>query len=65
MPVAEKFQDVGGVVADGSKLDALLLKSRNRILQLDQLPFAKRSPIGGAEKQENGAVRSFQRFQSL
>ena len=65
MAVAEKFQDVGGVVADGGKLDALLFKSRNRILQLDQLPFAEWSPVGGAEKEENSAVRSFQRFQSL
>ena len=39
--------------------------SRFCVLQLDQLPFAVRSPVGGTEKQENGSLWSFQCFQAL
>jgi hypothetical protein len=58
--VGKKFQDFFRVIADSSQLDPLLLESRNRTLQLDQLPFAERSPVGGTEKEKNSAVRSFQ-----
>lgn len=60
MPVGEKFQDFFRVVADGRQLEALFFKSRDSALQLDQLPFAEGSPVGGTEEEENGAVRSFE-----
>jgi hypothetical protein len=63
--VGEKFQDFFRVIADSSQFDPLLLESRNRTLQLDQLPFAERSPIGETEKEKNGAVRAFQAIESL
>ena len=65
MPVSKVFQDFFRVIADGRQLDPLLFESRDGALQLDQLPFAERSPVRGAEKKKYGAVRSFQRFQSL
>src|SRR5713226_3150666 len=49
--VGEKFQDFFRVVADGRELQPLLFKSRDGALQLDQLPLAERSPIGGTEKE--------------
>ena len=63
--VGEKFQDFGAVVADGGELDPLLLKSGFGCLQLDQLPLAVGSPVGGTEKEKNGALRASERFQRL
>ena len=65
MPVSKIFQDFFRVIADGCQLDALLFESRDCALQLDQLPFAVRSPVGGTEKEKNGAVRSFQGIEGL
>ena len=65
MAVGEKFQDLLRVVADGSQFDSLFFESRGRVLQLDQLPFAEWSPVGGTEKENDGSVRSFQRGESL
>ena len=63
--VGEIFQDLFGVVADRREFDPLLLESCFGALQLDQLPFAVGSPIGGTEKEENRAVRSFQSFRAF
>ena len=63
--VGEIFQNFRAVVADCRQLDPLLLKPGLGVLQLDQLPFAVGSPIGRTEKQKNGAVRAFQRFECL
>ena len=63
--VSKIFQDFFRVIADGRQLDALLFESRDGALQLDQLPFAERSPVGGTEKEKNGAVPSFQGIESL
>jgi hypothetical protein len=65
VPVREIFQDFFAVIADGRQLDPLLFESRYGALQLDQLPFAERSPVRGTEKKKNGAVRSFQGIESL
>jgi hypothetical protein len=65
VPVSKVIQDFFRVIADGRQLDPLLFESRDGALQLDQLPFAKRSPVRGAEKEQNGAVRSFQGIESL
>jgi len=65
VPVRKIFQDFFAIVADRRELDALLFESFDGALQLDQLPFAERSPIRGTEKEKNGAVRSFQRIESL
>ena len=64
-PVGEVFQDFWAVVTDGGQREPLLLKSGLGVLQLDQLPFAVRSPVGRTEKEKNGAVRSLQRFECL
>src|SRR5215471_8589531 len=63
--VGKELQDFFRVIADGRELQALLLESNDGALQLDQLPFAERSPIRGTEKQKNGAVRSFEAVESL
>ena len=65
MPVGKIFQDFFRVIADGRQLDPLLFESRDGALQLDQLPFAERSPVGGTEKEKNGSVPSFQGIESL
>jgi hypothetical protein len=65
MPVGEKLQDFFGVITDGGKFDSLLYESRISILQLDQLPFAEGSPIGGAEKQEHGPIAALERVEGL
>jgi hypothetical protein len=65
VPVGKVFQDFFRVIAEGRQLDPLLFESRDGALQLDQLPFAERSPVRGAEKKKYGAVCSFQHFQSL
>jgi hypothetical protein len=57
--VGEKLQDFGAVIANGRELEPLLLESGFGCLQLDQLPFAVGSPVGGTEKEENGALRAF------
>jgi hypothetical protein len=59
------FQYGLGVVANGSESDSLLRESRFGVLQLDQLPFAVGSPIGGAKEKENRAVRTFETFKCL
>jgi hypothetical protein len=63
--IREEFQDFLIVVADGGELDALLLESRDCALQLNQLPFAERSPVSGAKKQQNRPIRSFEGLESL
>ncbi len=65
MPLREKLQDFFAVIANSRQLDPLLLEPRYGALQLDQLPFAERSPVRGTEKKKNGAVRSFQALKCL
>ena len=65
VPVGKKLQDFFRVIADGRQLDPLLFESWNCTLQLDQLPFAERSPVGRTEEKKNGTVRAFQRIESL
>jgi hypothetical protein len=48
--VSKVLEDLVAIVTDGRQLDAALLETLFRILQLDQLRFAERSPIGGAEE---------------
>ena len=65
VPVREVFQNGFGIVADSSQFDALIFESRLSALQLDQLPFAIRSPVRRTEEEENRAFRSFERIQIL
>ncbi len=65
MAIGKEFQDRLGVVADGRQLQALLFESRNGALQLDQLPLAEGSPVGGAEEKENDAAAPFQGVERL
>jgi hypothetical protein len=51
LPVREVFQDRLRVVADGRQFETLFFESCFRGLQLDQLPFAVRSPVRGPEEQ--------------
>jgi hypothetical protein len=63
--VGERLQYLDAVIADGRQLEPLLFKSRFGVLQLDQLPFAVGSPVGGTKEKENRAVSSFQRSEVL
>jgi hypothetical protein len=63
--VGKIFQDLFRVIADGDQLDALFFKPRHGTLQLDQLPFAEGSPIGGTEEEEDRAFRTLQGVESL
>src|SRR5260370_36571137 len=65
VPVSKILQDFFRVIADGRELDPLLFESRNGALQLDQLPCAEGSPVGGTQKKKNGAFRSFHVIGSL
>ena len=65
MPLSE-FPEYGfAVVTDGRQLDPLLLEPLFCRLQLDQLRFAERSPIGRAKEQQNRTVCSLQGFIGL
>ena len=63
--IGKEPQDILAVVTDGGEFDALLFKSRDGALQLDQLALAKGSPIGGAKKKKNGSVNTSERVESL
>ena len=63
--IGKIFQDFFRVIADGRQLDPLFFESRDGALQLDQLPFAERSPVGGTEKEKNDTVRTLQAIESL
>ena len=63
--IGKKPQDFLAVVTDGGEFDALLFKSRDGALQLDQLALAKRSPIGRTEKKKNGSISTSERVESL
>jgi len=58
--IREALQYLDVVIAEGGDLDALGFKSCFGILQLNQLPFAVRSPIGGTKNEENCSLGSFQ-----
>jgi hypothetical protein len=63
--IGKKPQDFLAVITDGGELDALLFKSRDGALQLDQLALAKGSPIGGTKKKKNGSVSTSEQVESL
>ena len=65
VPAGEVFQDCLTIVADGSDLDSVLFEPLSGILQLHELRFAERSPIGGAHKEKNCSVRSSQLLDGL
>ena len=63
--IGKKFKDFLTVVTDGGEFDGLLFKSRDGALQLDQLAFAKGSPIGRAKEKKNSSVSTPERVESL
>ena len=63
--ICERFQYRLRVIADAGEFDALLLESCLRVLELDQLPFAVRSPVRRAKEKQDGSVRALQSFQRL
>ena len=63
--IREVFQYGFVVITDRGQLDSLLLKPCFGVLELNQLPFAVRSPIRGTEEEENRSVRCLQTFQCL
>lgn len=65
MPGGEILEDGRIVVTDGRKPDPAFCKFLSGVLQLDQLRFAKGSPISGTEKEEDGAVGSPERLIGL
>ena len=50
VPLGEILEDRGTVVAYGSQVEPLLLEPFFGVLQLHELRFAKRSPIGGTKE---------------
>jgi len=62
MPLGEIFQDGWTIIADCRQLKSLRLKPLLCRLQLHELRFAERSPIGGAEEQYDGTLRPLQRL---
>src|ERR1700747_2295859 len=60
MALGEVLQDSPTIVADRRELQSLRFKPLLCVLQLHELRFAKRSPIGGAEEKENRTLRTFQ-----
>jgi hypothetical protein len=65
MATGKIIQDFFGIITDSRKLNPLLFESRDGALQLDQLPFAEGSPVGGTEKEKNGALCSSQDIERL
>jgi hypothetical protein len=59
------FENLLAVIADGRQLNTLFFESWECALQLDQLPLAERSPVGGTKKQKNRAPLSLQRIERL
>jgi hypothetical protein len=62
VPLSEIFQNSRTVVADCRQFKSLRLKSLLCPLQLHELRLAEGSPVGGAEEQDDGALRSFERL---
>jgi hypothetical protein len=56
LPVAEALERPGRIIADGSNAKALAADGLQILFQLDELDFAPRSPVRGAEKHQHGAV---------
>src|SRR5271170_8304186 len=65
VPFSKVFQNRRVIVADGSHLDSTRFELLFRVLQLHELRFAKRSPIGGSEEKKNRAVRPPERLNGL
>jgi hypothetical protein len=63
--IGKILQNFFRVIADGDELDALFFKPRYRGLQLDQLPFAEGSPVGGTKEKQDCAVRTLPGAESL
>src|SRR5712692_2391018 len=53
VPLSEVLEDSWTIVANCSQVVPLLLESPFGILQLHELRFAERSPVGGTEEKEN------------
>jgi hypothetical protein len=65
VPLGEILQDCRTVVADRGQFESLRLKSLFCVLQLHELRFAERSPIGRTEEEKDGALRPFERLVGL
>ena len=62
MPLGEVLQDRWTILANCRQLKPLRLKSWFGSLQLHELRLAEGTPIGGAEKEEDRALRSLERL---
>jgi hypothetical protein len=65
LPIRKIFQDLYAVVADPYDFESLLLESSFCVLQLDQLPFAVWSPIGGTEEENDRSFGPSDRREAL
>ena len=63
--IGEVLQDCRRIIADGRQSHALATQRLGVLIQLDQLGFAERSPVGGAVEHHHQALRPAQRFESL
>ena len=60
VPAGEVREDRGAVVTDGCQFDPLLLEACARVLQLHELPFAKRSPVRRSKKEQHRPFRALE-----
>ncbi len=60
--LAERRENFGRVVADGRQPEALVLQLLQPALQLNELRFAVRSPVGGTVEHEHGPAGAHDRF---
>ena len=65
VPVGKVLEDGRAVVANGRQLESVLCKFLLGVLQLDQLRFAKGSPVSGPEKENHSTPRTLERFVGL
>src|ERR1700747_3694733 len=59
VPLGEVLEDSLTVVTDSGQLQSLRLKPFFCTLQLHELRFTEGSPVGGAEEEQNSALRTF------
>jgi hypothetical protein len=61
--IRKKLQGGRGIVADGRQPQAAFREIASTLLQLDQLAFAERSPVGGPVKDKHRPLRSAYGFE--
>ena len=63
LTISEELQRGRGIVADGRQPQAAFREIASTLLQLDQLAFAERSPVGGPVEDKHRPLRSAYGFE--